>query len=88
MSKRSFKTNLDSYMRRLPTNLSPRQKLILKATYDFFGYMTYKEKVVAKRIAIWIMGRRKGNKLTEENFNAVWHIRSNLKDNIYSGNLC
>ena len=74
-------------MRNLPSKPSKEQKKVIKATYDFFGCMTIKEKSKAKKIALWIMRRRKGNKLEKEDFIAVWCIRRNLSDNLYQKSL-
>lgn len=64
-------------MRTLPKNKSQKQKLIIAAVYDYFGVGS---KVRANQIAIWLMGRRRGVNLTEEEKSDVWAIKENLKD--------
>jgi len=75
-------------MRNLPKKRSKRQKLIITACLDYFGAgASVEDKSKAKKIALWVMGRRKGNKLTEEDFDAVWRIRQNLSDGVYQNSL-
>jgi len=72
-------------MRRLPKKLSLRQNLIVEATKDFLGDDRPVKKFQRKltNIALWLMNRRKGIKLNEDEQDAVWHIRQNLKDDTY-----
>ena len=67
-------------MRTLPKNKSDKQKLIIAAVYDYFGIGS---KVRANQIAIYIMRRKRGVSLTEEEKSDVWAIRENLNDAIY-----
>lgn len=71
-------------MRRLPKKKSDKHRLIIKACHDYFGTV---EKVRANQIALWIMNRRKGVKLTEEEKSDLWEIQCNLKDETYIKNL-
>jgi len=67
--------------RTLPRHLSNNQQKILTATLEFFGDgASSQEKSRAKKIALWIMGRRKNNKLTEEEMSSVFYIKNNLAD--------
>lgn len=61
-------------MRTLPKNKSDKQKLIIAAVYDYFGIGS---KVRANQIAIYIMRRKRGVSLTEEEKSDVWAIREN-----------
>lgn len=71
-------------MRRLPTKLTKKQKLILAVAEDFFGDPNLEEKKSIKKIALWIFGRKKGlRRLTEEERKALWYIRNNLADKVY-----
>ena len=71
-------------MRGLPKNKSDKQKLIIAAVYDYFGIGS---KVRANQIAIYIMGRKKGVTLTNEEKSDAWAIKENLKDEIYTKGL-
>jgi len=70
-------------MRRLPTRPSKRQKIIIEAVNDFFGERNQEEKKSATKIALWLMGRRKGVVLTEEEEG----IKEAVKNNLPSYNL-
>jgi len=72
-------------MRTLPRNKSQKQKLFISACHDYYG--KGKNEARANQIAIWMMGRRRGIKLTEEEKSAMWAIRENLKDTIYTESL-
>jgi len=74
-------------MRKLPHELTMNQKIILEATKDFYGEGYPRKMKEIRPVALWLMGRRKGNKLTEEQQEAVWHIRNNLADQTYRQNL-
>ena len=67
-------------MRTLPKKKSEKQKLIIAAVYDYFGIGS---KVRANQIAIYIMGKRRGVNLTDEERSDVCAIKENLKDEIY-----
>ena len=70
------------YMRNLPTNKTSKHKLIIKAVEDF-----YNEKISKNRklidVAIWLMNRKKGVKLDEEQKIAIEAVRANLADPVY-----
>jgi len=70
--------------RTLPKNKSDKQKLIIAAVYDYFGIGS---KVRANQIAIYIMRRKRGVSLTEEEKSDVWAIRENLNDKTYISGL-
>ena len=67
-------------MRRLPIKPNEKQKRIIDATFDFFGEATKEESQRVRKIAIWLMGRRKGNKLEQEDLEIAGLIRNNLAD--------
>ena len=67
-------------MRTLPKNKSDKQKLIIAAVYDYFGIGS---KVRANQVALFLMGRKRGVNLTDEEKSDVWAIRENLNDTIY-----
>jgi len=67
-------------MRTLPKHKSDKQKLIIAATYDYFGIGS---KVRANQIAIYIMGKRRGINLTDAEKSDVRAIKENLKDKTY-----
>ena len=73
--------------RRLPTKPNKNQSLIIKATEDFFGEARPEEKKSIVKIALWIMGRKARNVLSEEEKEAVKLIQNNLADPVYSANL-
>ena len=66
--------------RTLPKNKSNKQKLIIAAVYDYFGVGS---KVRANQIAIYIMGKRRGVSLTDEEKSDACAIRENLGDETY-----
>ena len=74
-------------MRKLPTNKTDKQKIIINATYDYFGIMTPKEKARANQIALWIMGRKARNEILPEEQKAVRQIQENIKDEVYTKGL-
>ncbi len=72
-------------MRNLPNKRNPKQNLIISAVYDYFGNgITAEEKNSVKYIALYLMGRKKGFQLTEEQKSDMWAIRENLGDKVYS----
>ena len=71
-------------MRRIfPQKLSPQRKLIIKATYDFYGSSLPKNSPLIKEVALYIMGRRKRIQLNEEQQSALLYIKQNLTDSVY-----
>jgi len=71
-------------MRKLPLKMTDAQKLIFWATVDFYGDgLTTKEIPEIRQLAIYLMGRRKGIKLTDQQKDDMWYIRENLKDKVY-----
>ena len=72
-------------MRRLPNKLNLRQKLIIEATKDFLGEGCPVKgfKRTLTNIALWVMNRKKGIRLDNEELDAVWYIRQNLSDGTY-----
>jgi len=74
-------------MRRLPTQPNEKQKLIVLAVKDFYGStpgLTQREII---DMSCWLMNRRKGIKLTEEQLETAELIRTNLADQRYRENL-
>ena len=68
-------------MRRLPKNKSPKQKAVIQATFDYFGPgITKQEKISAVQIALFLMGKRRGINLTEEQKSATQTIKDNLPE--------
>ncbi|MCP6718053.1 MAG: hypothetical protein KJI70_00695 [Patescibacteria group bacterium] len=65
-------------MRTLPTKQSEKQKQIIEATKDFFGVPVKKRTII--NTALWLMNRKRGVKLSDEEKNAVWFVRKNLAD--------
>lgn len=71
-------------MRKLPSKRSLKQNRILSAVYDYYGSeMTTKEKQQANQIAIYLMGRKRGVNLSEEQKSDMWVIKKNLGDKVY-----
>ena len=72
-------------MEKIPRKKSIRQKVILEATYDFYGKGGIsKYKLSANKIALWLMGRKsKLEKLNDEEREVLWYIKKNLKDKTY-----
>ena len=72
-------------MRHLPRKRTKRHKLIIKIVKDYFGLgASLEDKKSIKKLSLWIMGRRKGlRRLTEEERDALWNIRQNMKDVVY-----
>lgn len=66
-------------MRRLPTNRSKRQTEVIDEVFDWFGKaITPEEKKSAVRIALWIMKRKKGIELNEEEREIEWMVKKNM----------
>ena len=75
-------------MRKLPPKKfrNEKQNLIIKAVQDFFGEgASNKMKKSISKISLYLMGRKaRLGALTEEENEALWYIRENLKDKTYS----
>ena len=66
-------------MRRLPIKPNQKQRKNISACQDFFGSgASQTEKTQAKRLALWLLNRRKGLLLSEEEQNALFFIKNNL----------
>ena len=74
-------------MRQLPKNKTPRHKMIIEAVDNYFGDCLPDQRRLKKDICLWLMKKRKGIKLNEEQENAVWYIKTNLTDQTYSQTL-
>ena len=74
-------------MRYLPKKRTPKQELIIKAVQDFWGEDGKVSNRTITNVSLWIMGRKKGVELNEEEKEAVWYVQSNLGDEIYPMNL-
>jgi hypothetical protein len=72
-------------MRSLPKKKSEKQKLIIKAVYDYYGQNNNQQR--ANQVAIYLMGRKKGVDLTEEEMSELQTIKTNLADSVYIGEL-
>ena len=71
-------------MRRLPIKPNQKQRKIISACQDFFGSgASQTEKTQAKRLALWLLNRRKGLLLSEEEQNVLFFIKNNLADKTY-----
>jgi len=71
-------------MKHLPNKRTPRQDIIIKACSDYYGVdIDIKENMSAKKIAIWLMGRKKNIEFTSEELSDLWAIRANLSDDTY-----
>lgn len=67
--------------RRLPKNRTPKQESIIQASFDYFGSeATDEDKKSAGQIALFLMGRKRGISLTEEQESAAWAVKQNLPD--------
>jgi hypothetical protein len=73
--------------RTLPKNKSNKQRLIIKAVYDYFGNMTSEEEKRANQMALWLMNRRRGVNILSEEHRHLQDIRTNLEDKIYVASL-
>jgi hypothetical protein len=63
--------------------MNEKQRLIFDAVKDYFGEVSSKEKSSLKNIALYLMGKRKGIKLSDEEKSIVDRIKANLNDKIY-----
>ena len=66
-------------MRRLPKKQSQRQVQIIQAVKEFFGEINPEEKKSSTKIALWLMGRRKGVSLTEKEIDIAWMVKQNMQ---------
>jgi len=71
--------------RTLPKNKTEKQKLIIACCQDYYG--RHQNDKRANQIALWLMNRRSGVVLTEEENKDMILIKNNLKDQIYCSNL-
>ena len=74
-------------MRNLPHKPTFKQKLIIEAVRDYFGEVNKEERQSVAKIALWLMGRKKGIVLTEEEQEILEMIKVNLADKVYRGEL-
>ena len=66
--------------RLLPKKRSEKQTMIIQATFDFFGSgLPLREIPQVRDIAIYLMGRKKGITLSEEQKHDMECIKENLK---------
>lgn len=70
--------------RTLPRNKTNTHKIIIKAVNDYFGEgCPLKDRKLKKDICLWIMNRKKGVKLNEEQQEILWYVKTNLLDSTY-----
>lgn len=70
--------------RNLPIKRTKKQNLIIAASYDYFGKGMARQEIPAvKAIALFLMNRKKGVKLSEEQKLDMLTIKNNLRDDIY-----
>ena len=74
-------------MRRLPRKRNPKQNSIIEAVRDFFGGINPEEKKSAIKISLWLMNRKKGVVLSEEERDILEVVKTNLKDKTYTSSL-
>jgi len=72
-------------MRNLPVKRSPEQEIIIGAVQDFWNEDKITRRVI--NVAVWIMGRKRGVELTDEEKEAVWYVQNNLTDRNYRQSL-
>ena len=72
--------------RTLPKNKTDKQRLIIACCQDYFG--KGQNSIRSNQIALWIMGKRSGINLTDEEKSDMWAIKENLEDLKYTVNLC
>jgi hypothetical protein len=77
--------NKENKMRNLPKKPKPSQALIIESTKDYFGNGAplngLQRNII--NVSLWIMQKRKGVVLNDEEKEAVWCIAQNLKDKVY-----
>ncbi len=75
-------------MRQLPKKRSEKQNLIISATFDYYGSgLPIKQIPLVRNIALYLMGRKRGVVLSDEQKSELEEIRENLKDKIYCQSL-
>jgi len=74
-------------MRRLPIKRTTRHNLIIKAVKDYFGEINDEEKKSVTKISLWLMGRKKGVVLSDEEGEIKEIIKVNLQDKVYASAL-
>lgn len=74
-------------MRNLPYKPTEKQKLIIEAVKDYFGEINTEEQKSARKISLWLMGKRRGIDLTEEEKEIMETMRTNLQDKVYASGL-
>jgi len=70
-------------MRRLPNKRTEKHNLIIKAVKDYFGEANLQERKSITKVALWLINRRKGVSLTEEEEEIKETIKVNLQDEVY-----
>jgi hypothetical protein len=74
--------------RQLPRKQNAKQKLIIETVKDFYGEgVPNSERKDQKLISLWLMNRRKGIQLSEEQGLSLELIKANLSDKIYVSGL-
>lgn len=74
-------------MRRLPNKRTEKHNLIIETVEDYFGEANLQEKKSITKIALWLINRRKGVFLTEEEGGIKETIKVNLQDKVYTSAL-
>ena len=75
-------------MRNLPINRTPRHNLIINAVADFYGEgISEIERSESKGVALYIMGRKRGLVLNENQKEVISYVKQNLGDKIYTDSL-
>lgn len=74
-------------MRRLPNKRTKKHNLIIKAVKDYFGEANLQERKSITKVALWLMSRRRGVSLTEEEEEIKETIKVNLQDEVYASAL-
>lgn len=75
-------------MRHLPKTKTQKQKIIIQACLDYYGSgASIEDKKSTTKIALWIMNRKKGVNLSEQEMSDVWAVKANLNDPIYAKSL-
>jgi len=75
-------------MRQLPRNKTPKHNQIISAVDDFFGEgCPPADRKLKKDICLWLMKRKRGVSLIEEQKEIVEIIKINLSDPLYRESL-
>ena len=69
-------------LRQLPRNRSSRQNCIINAVEDFCGNNESSMRIKTNA-SLWLMGRKKGIELNEDEKYIVWYVERNLADDEY-----